>query len=352
MKKIFFLIILLSIIYSCRGRDTKNNDLIIISKEPNRTLSGEIVVSGDPDLNRPRDITILDSVLVLIDNSDTDIFRCYDINTYEKKKFFGIRGQGPDDFNFPMLLIKRNQKSNTFSVFDNITGKTANIFTDGNVVKIDSKFIHEMSFYTNINQIDSVMYAGTPNFPETQNKGIYFFFNTDSKKFRWVDYSTELDKIISKQDKCEIYLSQMCVNAQKNKTVLALLQFNRLLLFDMGGKLLKEIQIGEKFRTPEIDVNTKKIKHMLYYFIDLRITDNYIYALWTDSYDGKEMDMEVIKYGIATVFVFDLEMNHVETLQLDRPIMRMEVAKDDTYMLGTVEDGTGLADVVKYKFKE
>jgi hypothetical protein len=350
MKKIFFSIILLSIMFSCRGREPKNNDLIIISKESNRTLTGEIVVRGDPDLNMSRDIVILDSVLVLIDNYSADIFRCYDINSYEKKKFFGIIGEGPDDFNFPMLLTNRNQKSNTFSVFDVVTGKMSNIFTDGNVVKIDSKYIHEMNLCTNINQIDSVMYAGTPNYPETpQGTGIYFFFNTDSKKFRWVDYSTELDKIISKQDKRDIYYSTMCVNAQKNNTVVALLHFNRLLLFDMDGKLLKEIQIGETFITPKIDVNTKKFKNMIYHFVDLQITNNHIYALWTDSYEEKIMDMEVIKYGIAKVFVFDLEMNHVETLQLDQPIMEMDVAKDDTYILGTVEDGTGLTDVVKYK---
>jgi hypothetical protein len=331
------------ILSSCNKPKGGNVETAIIENIDYKQINGELAIKGDDDLTISFDILIVDSLCVLIDFSNNGkIFRCYKLNDFNHKMFFGDRGQGPNEYLTPLFFKSINK--NSFCVFDlNLSKITEFGVTDHDSLKIISeKNIPNLMYSSNLNQIGKDIYIGT-KFNETA-EGLYFKYDFSQDTLAWIDYSTKFDKYIE-INKYELYYNTLCVNKDHNLIVCALRYFNKVLFFDLDGNKVKEIQIGDKEFFPEWDKENNAVApSSLMYFLDMCITKDYIYCLWLDLVEQNNE----FKHQSSKVFVFNWDMELTTSLQLDMPIGRIAVSNDDSLLLGLVDDGTGLTDVIKY----
>ena len=75
------------------------------------------------------------------------------------------------------------------------------------------------------------------------------------------------------------------------------------------------------------------------YFIDIYGTSQYIYCLFSGSYDFSTN---------STVFIFKLNGIHVKTLQLDHPISNFAIDDKNSFMIGITSNHSGGQDVIRY----
>lgn len=341
MKKILFLLTVL--LSACNSPESSG--LTIIDRNTGSIdLSGSSVVLGEEGLIAAHSILLTDSLCVLIDGSNSgDFFRCYDLVSFKEQFSFGEFGDGPADFMLPLPVKSADQKKNCISVLDVNNGRLSDIYVDKDSLSVSGTTMDELLFCFNINRLNDTLYAGTKM--GEQSEGLFFTYNATDKEFGWVDYSTGYEKELS-EARSSLYYSALCANAEKGIFIVALRYFNRLLFFDADGSLLKEVQIGKKLLSPVWDKEFQMVALSPYYFEDVCITDDFIYALWSNN----SLEDEALQLANSQVFVFDWNLNHVNTYNLDAPVLRMAVVPDNRFMVGLVDDGTGLTDVVKYTF--
>lgn len=344
--KIYYTLISISLILAFSCISKKESPLEIIKDFNIFNIEGETVIIGDTDLTISNDMIITDSLCVLVDLSQSGkIFRSYDLYTFEKKLFWGDRGFGPEDFFYPISFNSININQNTFEVFDSNNIRASEIYATKDSVSITkSNPFPAFTGCFNINRINSDIYLGTKVGEES--KGIYFIYNSTKDSLSWIEYSSIYDKDIPKEHKYKMYYNTLC--ASEKGIVVSLRYFNKVLFYDKKGDIIKEVQLGNEALYPkwdkkeeEIDFNETKT-----YLMDMCITENHIYCLWIED------DEEANRKKPSKIFVFDWDLNYKSTLQLDKAIVRINASQNDSFILGIIDDGTGLTNVTKYNLPE
>jgi hypothetical protein len=334
-------------LFSCNKQENRNRYIIAMDDIKFKQLEGKVVIKGDDDLTIGFELLIIDSLCILIDfTRQGNIFRIYDIENFNKVRFFGEIGQGPNDFTSPPSFISTVEKDK-FSAFDmNQARITEFCITDRDSISIAStRSMFPLLHSYSLNQIDDNRFAGrNPSGAD----GLFFIYDYSQDAMRWISYSTKHD-IDIERSMHDLYIGPLRINAEKNIIVCALRFFNRILFFDLDGNHIKEVQIGSKELFPEWNEEWNMVCFSsVTYFLDMCITADHIYALWVEGLFHQAGEFE---YAPSKVFVFNWEKELVSALQLDMPITRIAVSKDSAMLLGFADDGTGLTDVIKYDIR-
>jgi hypothetical protein len=326
--------ILCSIYFSCAEKKNNFNTEEIINTFRIHNLKGEVVILGEKHLTISNDIVMTDSICTLIDLSQNDkVFRSYNLSDFSENRFIGDRGNGPQEFLYPISFNSKNKDRNSFCVFDLNLMKISEIQVRRDSVYISKEeSIPALVGCFNINRLNDVPYTYWGTRSGEEASGLYFIYNIEQDSLKWIDYSSKFDEQLEPSKKYELYYNTLCIGDRG--VIVALRYFNKVLFYDLDGQLKKEIQLGENALHPkwdrgQMDYSSKS------YFYDMCTTDKYIYCLWVDDTHSK-------------IFAFNWLFDYILTFQLDSRAMRLEVSNNDSFILTIVDDGTGLANVVKY----
>jgi len=186
---------------------------------------------------------IFDSFLVLIASCDSNYFQVYNKNTLEFVRKFGIKGKSPHEFLLP-LPYKTNTTSN---LTDSIL-----CFYDLNLARnqyIDfQKITKGLMPYecVSMRPIDKqLLFSNDLSFLEGNkiagrsidvSEGLFFIYNTKSKKKKWIDYLPHLS--INERYRLLAYYGYLCSNTKS--IVYASRYFDEILFYDLNGQIFKE----------------------------------------------------------------------------------------------------------------
>lgn len=344
MKKIIIVGVIALALFSCNRQENGNRHIIAMEDIDFKQLEGKVVVKGDDDLTIGFELLIVDSLCILIDfTRQGNIFRVYDTEDFNKVRFFGEIGQGPNDFMLPLWFISTFEKDG-FSVFDMNQARITEFgITNRDLIStVSTKRVLPLLHSSNVNQIDENRFIGTRDL--TAN-GLFFIYDHSQDTTEWISYTTRHSRNI-RENRYGFYVNILRANEDKNLIVCALRFFNRILFFDFEGNHIKEVQIGSRESFPEWDREWQMVSFSATtYFLDMCTTTEHIYILWVNGFFD---ETDEFRQDPSKVFVFNWEKELVSALQLDMPVARIAVSEDGTMLLGLVDDGTGLTDVVKY----
>jgi len=195
-----------------------------------------------------------------------------------------------------------------------------------------------MTRSTNYNFTKDEMY-GVPirgSFSKT-----FYFFHPDSGYY-WVGMYGIKDKLQYK-DNPYAFLSNICVNEKRNAVACAFLFFNQVQFFDLRGRLIRSVIIGDEDVMPlnyidgslDYENSTKCI-------IDICATDRYVYCL----YDGSKSFNNT-----SLIFVFNWDGEYVKTYNVDRKLKKIAVDESNMMLVSLASNDQNGRDVVCYSIK-
>lgn len=269
------------------------------------------------------DMMILDSLLILIANKDSNYFHVFNKITLKPVINFAKKGNAEFEFNHTPFFLKQFYKNkNYFEVFDLFSIKRINIknIIDGNNIahEIKSKPINEeITLSREIVPIDSNFFVGSSL---SRSEGLFYIYNKKNRNKKWVTYNPKL-KLNSKYYD-SVYYGLIEISPNRETIVYCPRFFNRVLFFNKNGKLLKTLN----FSTIKVPKTEKKYlgvsnEETIYSYQTYR-TDKYIYVLRPfQSLDNLIGNMSPIKVQILCLTwegdihqVFDLDLKTMPTL--------------------------------------
>lgn len=338
---IYILLLLFSIIYSCNNHN-KSSSFEIIDVKGTTSPTAQLVI--EEDMGQFYDLYITDSIVFLATSRGESAIKAYSTKDFTLINEFGYKGDGPEGVDFPMF-IKSISNSESLELYD-LNYKTLmkiDFNTERNTYTISKKQMPDALWPSiNINRVsDSIFFAnGLPPF----NKGHYFKLNINTSKKEWIPYFPKYKT--DEEDKTIIYSNNILVNEEKSIVVCVMKYFNRILIFDFDGKLIKDLQIGQSPIEPIVeDLELYKFsKDSENFFLDVIGNKTHFYCL----YNRDRINVDDKKANNSKIMVFDWDLNLVSTIQTEHLISTMDVDPHNKYILALVFDEEGDTRVYKY----
>lgn len=297
------------------------------------------------------DMNIINSTLYLRDFCGKTFFHRLNLSANNYRIDFGNRGQGPEEFNEPLLL--RSTNDSVFMTFDVNTCEIKSF-------KIDTESVDTLQLL-NITSIDKSLRGSSEMFL-LQNKdlvgiktymgeGLFFKYNSSSDEdLVWAinkRYKQLFNDVTMNQ---AAFSDAIWVHELKQKVAVAMKYYNHLHFYTIDGVLIKTLSIGKKI-TPILDRKTQTVKdESRYCFIDIYGTKDYVYALWLGkSFQQLEQNAEKIQSGL---FVFNWDGDLIKTFELDKNINRIAVDEQKQELYGSESGGEGMGGIWVYDLNE
>lgn len=269
------------------------------------------------------DMMILDSLLILIANKDSNYFHVYNKITLKPLINFAKKGSAEFEFNHTPFFIKQHSiNKDYFEVYDLFSLKRINIknIIDGNNIayEIKSKSMdEELTFSREIIPIDSNFFAGSSL---SRSEGLFYIYNKKSRNKKWVTYNPKL-KLNSKHYD-SVYYGLIEISPNGETIVYCPRFFDRVLFFNKNGKLSKTLNFST-IKAPKTEKKYLGVSNeeIIYSYQTYR-TDEYIYVLRPlQSLDNLIANISPIKLQILCLTwegdihqVFELDLKTMPTL--------------------------------------
>lgn len=332
MKHLFTAIIIILFLFSCK-KESYIKDYSLTNRE-HVCLTSSILLSTDNNNSYFSDLKIMQKKCIISDSKSDTIFRVFRDNDFSTQLFFTKSDNeytiNPHHISFTSEV---KNKSNDILFID------GNYFFNSMVIKNEEIINHRMSTHTDLPHaidynISSKYIYG--NQKDSRSMYSFYFYSPDSGAY-WIRPADKIKKICNDPLVCS---NNLCINESKNTLVVAYRYVNFVSLYDLDGELKTTIQIGKDIAKPyihkDLGIKPEKTKK---YFIDTYGTSQYIYCLFSDSYDFSTN---------STVFIFKWNGKHVKTLQLDHPISKFAIDEKDSFMICITSNHLGGQDVIRY----
>jgi len=339
---LIFSIIMMSFL-SCETREKDINIDIQFEKK----LTGKMITALDTGCYD--DMDIINSTLYLRNFCGKTFFHLLDLSAENYRIDFGNRGQGPEEFNEPLLL--RSTNDSVFMTFDINTCEIKSFKTNIkdctlqllNIKNIDKSLrgSYEMFLLQNKDLIGIKTDMG---------KGLFFKYNSSSDEDLVWAINKRYKKLFNNLTMNQaVFSDAIWVHELKQKVAVAMKYYNHLHFYTMDGALIKTLSIGKKI-TPVIDKKHQIVKdESKYCFIDIYGTKDYIYALWLGkSFQQLEQHAEKIQSGL---FVFNWDGDLIKTFELDRTINRLAIDEQEQKLYGSERGEEGMGGIWVYDLK-
>ncbi len=339
------LFIIFCFLTSCKDKNETTSHLIEKIDEKETVFSaGELVFKED--LMQFFDMYITDSLVFLTSQRNDSPITVLSLTNFERVAELGNRDQGPEGVDFP-LFMKKLTREGDVELLD--LNRMSLMHIRYNIKKNRYTIVKEMmpdSLWPGIsmNKISDTLYFA--NGLEHFNKGLYFKWSRQASISKeWIPYYPETQKKYD-EDVTHLYRNSILSNKEKSIVVSALTYFNRIVAFDFNGNILKDIQIGKEAIEPVIeDFELLKFSDgSELFFLNVVGTENFFYCLWNRS----EIGLDKNQRKNSKIFIFDWDLNHVSTIQVDHPLVAFDVDPYDRYFLGLFSNDE--ADTSIYKF--
>lgn len=266
------------------------------------------------------DMMILDSLLILIADKDSNYFHLYNSTTMKPLISFGGKGSAEFEFNHRPLFKKQHYENiDDIEVYDILSSKKINIkniLDGGNVAKeITSERLDEKIMMSkDIINLDSNTIAGTSlDNPD----GLFYIFHTQSRKKEWASFNPKPK--IDKRYHSGLYYGLIEVSPDSETIVYCPRFFNRILFFNNKGELFRRLNFSE-VKAPVLSNEFFGVSHdELIYSYKSYPTKNFIYVLRPlQSLNNLNENISPIKVQILRL-TWEGELN--ATYEVDLKIM-------------------------------
>ncbi|MDR1369654.1 MAG: TolB-like 6-bladed beta-propeller domain-containing protein [Dysgonamonadaceae bacterium] len=333
--------VLLILFSSC----TKNNQVVWDDKTV--SLKGQVLDGPILDLYFPRDIIMIDSLIIVGDINQSELYHRYLIrdNSFEILPGFGKQGEGPGEFFMPLSLHYANKKLSIFNrgllryqVLNNhcLMSLTVNSC-------IETKVIKDAFAFNELIELDDNVFMGTGTF----NTGMFAFYSNNSILNTDVSYPD--DKLnTTNEQKGMVYQGFLAKQPNGKKVVYAGFYGQILEIFNVENQNIRRI-FSDIADFPSYKPGMKSIDYLEANYTDdnkigyfmTAVTDKSIYAL----YCGKTHKDDRLDYA-NIIFVFDWNGNRMKKYLLDKDLSCICVNNDESKIYGLHTDPED--DLVKF----
>lgn len=333
MNKQILLSILISILICYQSCKTRNVDEILSIKESNLLEGKQIENVKNLCYNG---IIANDNILLISDwCSDSLLFSAYDAHSFKHLGNFCHKGNGPNEFLSPFFtrnIISSNSKLE-FSIYDLNRRKYAEYAITKKKLSSQNKLKPHLfvdmpeSIFPCMNLTKTNKYYLAKNIQNSDE--LFYIFNRTTNSRKIVHYNPiTKSKVDNKEWKNLISTNTLIANEQKSRIVCCLKYYNRILIYNYDGKLLKELQLG-KSTAPMPGKNFFNIsENSLIYSLDAYATDKYFYILW-GGHSKKSYRTNQAYYSYVICFNWDGDL--IDSFKLPRSIL-IAINKSNTTM--------------------
>ena len=265
-----------------------------------------------------------DSIAVVIDHESDSAFWILNLSQMKVNKL-GRIGEGLDDF-----LLPSSMKGNSFSIYDMDKERFFTFFLNEEDYswKLEHLFNSDSLTHLYIHPILNNRYVATGFYENCQlilldEKG------TIIKRIGELPYRDEVEKKVSGEVRSEVYQGTLAVSPSRQKVVFATLYGDMIYFYDVlsNGELALKFKQENAYAEYDYEDFLYGMHYVFspYYFMDVCLTDDYVYAL----YSGKQRDDELEACQSNLVRVYDWDGTLVKKLQLDIDVQQIAVTKDN-----------------------
>ncbi len=268
----FFVLVQFFVFYSCSKKERQEQKL--------EDLSGEFESIGQISQGCVSDLAILGDYLFVVENCEESLFHVYSSKTFEKLTEFGRLGAGPNEFTYPRstnqylyeidsLYMWIQDVSYLYKI--NLTKSIIN-----NEVSIVKKLEHTFNLVREINMLSDSSLIGNSN----EIDAPYFVYYPDNGSAYYspplFEVSNSANLPLSK--KSILFNNIIRVKPDRSRFVLAMDLFKRIDIFDSKLNHLYVIDYNMPYQ--DISNTDRRMNdHTIRYYVDLDLSDRYIYAL-------------------------------------------------------------------------
>lgn len=318
------------IFFSCKQiqKNRKDNLYIYASHEyilPDSLLS-------------PRDICILDSLIIVKEESNQYMYSVFRLPELEYMASFGEKGEGPKDLIFPERMRIIND---TIFIYDRALCKLNLLYIspEGNVKYSYGYNNYRFAGLYNIIYLNDSLFVGFNYSNDTRISII----DNDSLYMASVCYPQD-DLQISNIQKSLVYQGSMLKHPYKNKFVFASLYGRVLEIFQLNGDNKDMSIVASRYEMfPECEpcdatnrISANFTENNVTGFLAVSSSEKYIYLL----YSGRTIKDKNKNFS-NTIEVYDWNGDYVKTIKLNKELSSFCISSDETYVYGVSYDDKG-----------
>lgn len=324
-KYIFFHIIIISGLFSCRENQYKNAETIILSDfKETRVLNGDRIEFNDL-LMKPVSITYRDSLLYMKNRGTENYFHVFDPYTLGKIGEFGEFGNGPKDFIEPVIVQSNDHWLWILNQMKRSLSSYKIDFEEGKIEIIEN---NKIAFDDHVDQLavlDSNTIIASMMKPEA--KRFYFFDGRGELTATGGGYP-ESGIEFTDFEKIEGFMSQIAVNYKYKRIFVSHKQTDLIEIYDFDGKLLHRKHGPDHF-FPAVkqtnDGETVKVRSNPGKSRDGYFSPKYAGEEVFVLYSGIVYEPGNAMYQIDQIYVFDWEGSPLKIYKLDQAIFNFDV---------------------------
>lgn len=336
MKNIAPLIVALTLCIFTDCNRNGNIENYTLDQNSKKQPKGSILFTKDKN-SYFYNLGITDSFFVFMDNNSDTVMRVYQKENLGKHLLFSCRKFEKKGLWAPILTkeVYSWSTGDTIRSVDNDLYLRTFVFRSTGIECYTSNFPQSTYHSTDYNLTSTEIYAS----PLYRTKTYPFYFYNPDAGYYWVDPSPWISNELP--DNAMLYTNNLCVNESQDAVVSAFRFVNYISFYNLQGTLKTTIQSGEKMKAPPIILNENELNvdKATKYFIDIYGTPLHVYCL----YDGTPNFSDKSK-----VFVFNWKGKHINTIQLDRPVRKFAVDKNDKYIIAIATNDTEGQDIIQY----
>ncbi|MBU3853510.1 MAG: TolB-like 6-bladed beta-propeller domain-containing protein [Candidatus Paraprevotella stercoravium] len=318
MKRIVYLLFLVMCISSCKNQ--KVDDVYTAFPE-SHTLTAEIH-QIPPIMLNPRGMYLLDSSLVVFNDGLDTCFQVFDRNSLEYRYSFGLKGNGPEDFNMPSGDVVYNRQGEVAILDVNMLKVIS--FKDGHPVVGTRKIPAQNSYYNGLISLNDSLFVCNGDFEDTKE---FMFIHGDGTLELKVDYPEGIDRFGSILQRNQAY-EHMAVARPSGDRFASFYTFQRAFrIINEKGDILKNVTLAIEPFDEQIPVDDEQRRiHVL----SVRATQDYIYTLNLDMTPEEIYQQK----SFPSIQVYSWDGEPVKKYNLDRFISSFTIDESSQMIYG------------------
>lgn len=271
-------------------------------------------------LSMPRLFAVTDNFMVLCDSKTDSLFHVVDYN--KGVKTFGKKGQGPDEFLFPISLFLYPD-ADTLCLMD--ANKRVLYSINPATLEYMPVFYDKMALHYAVLPMKGGKYVSAGLYEDAR---FYLLDSTGQAVGNYADFPYKEKQALDMRVLSQAYMSELAANAEGDKFAAAVMNCKIISFYEVDKdkiNLIKEVVAGH----PDFKHDGKHYggisKESPLGYVSITASDKHVYAM----YSGKSYKEYADKAFQATdLWVYDWQGELAERFALDIPVSHVRISKD------------------------
>lgn len=280
------------------------------------------VMNVSPVLLYPRNVFLCDDNLIVFNEKEDTLFRLFHLPEMTYQYGFGMKGEGPSDFNLPSIKTVSTEKDG-FTMVD--LKRVMHIRFNNQEVSIEAEPLHyEYAYFNGLTKVNDSLYCCDAGLEEDKE---FMFLHNINKSELWGEYPETEERFGSRLARNQAYNKLIVAKPDGTKIGSFYRYARRFRIYDSSGKLDHDVQLdmlpGDEL--PNVESEKRYIHPVANY-----ATDQYIYTLNLDMM-GEEIGSRTRNPNIQ---VFTWEGVPIAQYELDHFISAFTVDEKENKIYG------------------